>query len=151
MSSDFRDNNKQGLERRDFIKLGATGVVAGLAGCAAPMALDQTAGAETAVAGFSSESAALALENPPIPEASDLVDPEMVPVENWQEPWTWRPEEWPDAALDLNLVGNQNPGPSSSPGNPNATLFSFNGISPGPTIRVRSDANSKSSYETLWA
>ena len=32
MSSDSRDNNKQGLERRDFIKLGATGVVAGLAG-----------------------------------------------------------------------------------------------------------------------
>jgi len=28
--------NKNTIERRDFIKLGASGVVAGLAGCAAP-------------------------------------------------------------------------------------------------------------------
>ena len=59
--------------------------------------------------------------------------------ENWQEPWIWRPEEWPDELLGLNVVRKQNPGPSTTPGNRARSLFNYNGASPGPTIRVRGD------------
>ena len=59
--------------------------------------------------------------------------------ENWQEPWIWRPEQWPGDSLDLNIVRKQNPGPSTSPGNRTPSLFNFNGSSPAPTVRVRAD------------
>jgi FtsP/CotA-like multicopper oxidase with cupredoxin domain len=79
-------------------------------------------------------------ETEPVPpEVGDLVDPEKLQAETWQEPWTWRPEVWPGDSLELNVVGKQNPGLSPSSGNPNPSLFSFNGTSPAPTIRVRSD------------
>jgi FtsP/CotA-like multicopper oxidase with cupredoxin domain len=51
----------------------------------------------------------------------------------------WRPEEWPDGELVLNVTRHQNPGASPSPGNPAPSIFSYNGTSPGPTIRVRGD------------
>jgi FtsP/CotA-like multicopper oxidase with cupredoxin domain len=40
--------------------------------------------------------------------------------------------------LDLNLVEVQ-PGLPTSPGNNSSALFSFNGTSPGPTVRVKAD------------
>jgi FtsP/CotA-like multicopper oxidase with cupredoxin domain len=121
-------------ERRDFLKLGATGMVVTLAGCAAPARM-QTAPEATTVAGESMDEA-----EAPAPDIGNLVDPDDFPFwENWQEPWTWRPDRWPGEYLELNIVRNQNPGDSPSPGNPLPSLFSYNGASPGPTIRVRSD------------
>ncbi|HZD05954.1 MAG TPA: multicopper oxidase domain-containing protein, partial [Longimicrobiales bacterium] len=55
-------------------------------------------------------------------------------------PWVWRPGDWPDRSLELNVVEHQNPGPPPSPGNPFPSLFSFGGTTPGPTIRARGDA-----------
>ena len=68
-----------------------------------------------------------------------MVDPTQLFAGNWQEPWVWRPDHWPGAALELNVVANQSPGHSTSPGNPTPSLFSYNGSSPGPTVRVRGD------------
>lgn len=132
-SSDHPPDNR----RRELLKLGAAGVVGSLAACAVP--------------GVHREGDNGALQAPPVPdrglsesapippEVGNLVDPELLAAETWQEPWTWRPELWPGDALELNVVENQSPGPSPSSGNPNAALFSFNGISPGPTVRVRGD------------
>jgi FtsP/CotA-like multicopper oxidase with cupredoxin domain len=130
-----------GIERRDFLKLGATGVIASVAaGCTTATVMGTQAGEKPAGTG---KGAAGATGGSPaateVPEVGDLVDPELVRAENWQEPWTWRPGSWPDAALDLNVVRSQNPGFSTSPGNPRPSLFSYNGTSPGPTIRVQQD------------
>ena len=123
------DSNK-GLGRREFIKLGAGGLTASLAGCVATPAADD---ATTTTAVPNTEALA-----PPAPPG-DLIDPTQLQAGNWQEPWVWRPERWPGAPLELNVVANQSPGHSPSPGNPAPALFSYNGASPGPTVRVRSD------------
>lgn len=60
-------------------------------------------------------------------------------VETWTEPWVWRPSDWPGQQLDLNVVENENPGPIVGAGNASAVLFSYNGGTPGPTIRMRGD------------
>jgi hypothetical protein len=125
------------LERRKFLKLGATGVAVSLTGCAtAGVPEPAVAPAETASPAASPSPGPVA---PSTPEVGSLVNPLNTPAETWQEPWTWRPQDWPTGKLELNVVENQNPGALPSPGNPTPALFSFNGISPGPTIRVRSD------------
>jgi FtsP/CotA-like multicopper oxidase with cupredoxin domain len=128
-----------GLERRDFIKLSAAGVAVSLTGCATSESKPQTPPdtGDTAATATTPPQA----KKPSIPEVGNLIDPAFVNMETWQEPWTWRPELWPGANLELNLVENQNPGNSPSPGNPTSALFSYNGTSPGPTVRVRSDGN----------
>lgn len=137
MTTDARENNKKGLERRDFLKLGAAGVTATLVGCAIA---EKGAQAPTATPGPPAVTPETAAQmKAKIPEVGDLIDPLTARAENWQEPWTWRPELWPGSNLDLNVVENQNPGDSQSPGNPTPSLFSYNGTSPGPTVRVRSD------------
>ncbi len=115
MSSKNRNNNKNGLERREFLKMSATGIAVYLSGCTPDILIPR-----------------------PV-DSVDIIDPEFARAANWQEPWTWRPELWPDAQLNLNVVRSQNPGLSPSPGNPAPMLFSYNGSSPGPSIRVRSD------------
>ncbi len=70
--------------------------------------------------------------------------PGSPPPETWNEPWVWRPSDWPGQALELNVVENENPGATVGFGNPSAVLFSYNGSTPGPTIRMRGD-------ETLFA
>ena len=130
-------NKHHGLERREFIKLGAAGVAASLTGCA--VSGDKADASPEGNNPGSIQSTTPGPKKPAIPEVGSLIDPEMAPAENWQEPWTWRPELWPDSSLDLNVVENQNPGNSSSPGNPTPTLFSYNGTSPGPTVRMRND------------
>lgn len=142
MSKHLPDGPKD-VERRQFLKLGVTGMAASLAGCttsAAPAAVTPPVPTPTEPAS-PPEPAAPAQEAPAPPEVGDLVDPLAVPSESWQEPWTWRPEHWPDASLELNVVQNQNPGVSPSPGNPTPAIFSFNGSSPGPTVRVRADGS----------
>ena len=75
---------------------------------------------------------------PPKPPAADgVVNLAAKTIEDWSEPWIWRPSEWPNQSLALNLVGNAHPPRATSTGNPYTPLFSFNGVSPGPTIRLR--------------
>ncbi len=59
--------------------------------------------------------------------------------ESWNEPWVWRPSDWPGDTLGLNVVENQNPGAVIGFGNPKNALFSYGGTTPGPTIRMRGD------------
>jgi len=129
------NNKKSGLQRREFIKLSAAGLAASL-GVRAQTTDDETGSQveQAAEAGPSGQ------QTPPgTPEVGDLVDPVPFFYENWQEPWLWRPERWPGASLELNVVRTQNPGLAPSPGNIAPSLFSFNGQSPGPTVRVASD------------
>jgi len=134
---DYTDKKRPSHKRREFIKLGVAGVAGSLAACVAPQG--QEAAMAAPAGGSPVPDRGLSEVEPAPPDAGELVDPQSLPAETWQEPWTWRPEEWPDDSLELNSVGNQSPGMSPSPGNPNPTLFSYNGISPGPTIRVRGD------------
>ena len=76
------------------------------------------------------------------PVANPLPQPDLIPataVETWNEPWVWRPSDWPGQQLELNVVENENPGATVGFGNPNAVLFSYNGATPGPTVRMRGD------------
>ena len=74
---------------------------------------------------------------PPPPDATGIVDPSAIPAETWSEPWVWRPADWPGQALDLNVVERNEPDTAPSPGQIFPGQFSFGGISPAPTIRVR--------------
>lgn len=62
-----------------------------------------------------------------------------VQTETWNEPWVWRPSDWPSDTLGLNVIENQNPGAVIGFGNPNHVLFSYGGSTPGPTIRMSGD------------
>ncbi|HEY2434026.1 MAG TPA: multicopper oxidase domain-containing protein [Vicinamibacterales bacterium] len=62
-----------------------------------------------------------------------------MPTETWTEPWVWRPADWPGQALDLNVVERNEPEKAPSLGQIFPGQFSFGGISPAPTIRVRGD------------
>ena len=135
MGSGASNNDKNSLPRRDFIKLGATGVAVSLAGCVPSSPDEPQQGAPSAAPGGSQGGA----DMPPTPDIDNLVDPTTLVTETWQEPWLWRPEQWPGEELELVVVRNQNPGQSPSPGNPAPAVFSFNGASPGPTVRVRND------------
>ncbi|MDX1381987.1 MAG: twin-arginine translocation signal domain-containing protein, partial [Xanthomonadales bacterium] len=123
MSNGGRDARKR-LQRRDFIRLTTA------AGAALPLTGFRPLGPRG---------------SPPAttPEPGDVVDPTQTVFETWQEPWTWRPELWPGDALDLSVVRGQNPGPPMSSGMETSSLFSFNGISPGPTVRMRGDGELK--------
>ena len=122
MSSESDKKNRNGLKRREFLKVSASSVAVYLTGCAPDVLIP----APTSLI--------------PVPADTDNVsDPRLAWAESWQEPWTWRPEQWPDSNLDLNVVRSQNPGLSPSQGNILPMLFSFNGTSPGPSVRVRND------------
>ncbi len=76
--------------------------------------------------------------------ATPVATPAPTPIdasatETWVEPWVWRPSEWPGQQLEMNVVENQSPGDIVGYGNPSAILFSYNGATPGPTIRMRGD------------
>ena len=126
------ESGDRALERREFLKLGAAGVAATLGGCVA-VGDGRPDGSGQPVGEGGNSGAAM------VPEPGDLVDPADIRAESWHEPWVWRPDRWPGAQLDLNVVRTQNPGFATSAGNPTPSLFSFNGQSPGPTVRVRGD------------
>lgn len=75
----------------------------------------------------------------PAPDMSGVADPAAMTAETWSEPWVWRPADWPGQSLDLNVVERNEPEKAPSPGQIFPGQFSFGGISPGPTIRVRAD------------
>ena len=82
-------------------------------------------------------------QRPPEPPAPETIaNPATMRVEDWSEPWVWRPEEWPGQPLTLQIVGNRHLPRAVAPGNRFTPLYSFNGASPGPTIRTRGDARS---------
>jgi FtsP/CotA-like multicopper oxidase with cupredoxin domain len=132
------------IDRRKFIRFGATGLALSVGGAAIPRGTrgDEPSGPPSKNAGREAichearPQEAVPQEPPPV---GDLIDPVAVPTETWLEPWIWRPEEWPGDALDLNVIELQNPGPAPSPGNPFPSLFSYGGTSPAPTIRARGD------------
>ncbi len=132
-----KGKNRKGIERREFIKLGASGMAVTLTGCAVSGLMETDEGNKDSVAAAAAKSNTLAKQE--TPEVGKLIDPERARTEYWQEPWTWRPEQWPNESLELNVIRLQNPGPSTSPGNPVPAIFSYNGSSPAPTVRVRND------------
>jgi FtsP/CotA-like multicopper oxidase with cupredoxin domain len=114
------------LARRELLKLGVTGVAAlGSGGLTGTTGSAQTPGSGQG-------------RQPPQPPAPETVpDVAQMVAEDWTEPWIWRPSEWPNQSLALHIVSNAHPPRATSPGNRFTPLFSFNGSSPGPTIRMR--------------
>jgi FtsP/CotA-like multicopper oxidase with cupredoxin domain len=114
------------LARRQVLQLGLTGVAALGAGGLPGTSTAQTPGSGQGRA-----------PQPPAPDA--VPNLAVMTAEDWTEPWIWRPSDWPNQPLALNVVGNAHPPRATSPGNRFTPLFSFNGSSPGPTIRMRGD------------
>ena len=112
--------------RRKLLQYGAAGVTALGAGAATVLARGQQAASPPQTG------------PPPPPSANGVIDPATLPAETWSEPWVWRPSEWPGQSLDLNVVERNEPLKAPSPGQIFPGQFSFGGISPAPTIRVRS-------------
>lgn len=126
------------LDRRSVLQLGAASLAASVA-AGVPVRLgaarEQTPGSGQGGGGGQGPGA----RPPSPPDLSDVVDPSTLVDENWTEPWTWRPSDWPGASLDLQVVGNPHPPRSVTAGNDFTPLFSFNGTNPAPTIRMRGD------------
>jgi FtsP/CotA-like multicopper oxidase with cupredoxin domain len=116
------------MKRRELLQLGVGGVTAVVGAGSTPAA---SPAAQTPGSGQGR------LPKPPLPDAA--VDVGALRVEDWTEPWVWRPSDWPGQPLALNIVGNPHPPRAISPGNRFTPLYSFNGSSPGPTIRMRGD------------
>ena len=117
------------LARRELLQFGAAGLVAMGAAMRHPRRQERRR---------QDRARAQRPPQPPAPEA--IANPATMRVEDWSEPWVWRPEEWPGQPLALQIVGNRHVPRAVSPGNRFTPLFSFNGASPGPTIRTRGDA-----------
>lgn len=137
-NSDPAERDPDGMPRRDFLQLGATGLAASFA---APVAGGFASGSNghRSVAGPAPQQQV----GPAPPFLQGRPDPTTVQAETWLEPWTWRPGDWADGSLDLNVIRHQSPGPSPSRGTMSPLLFSFGGTSPGPTIRMRGDETLK--------
>ena len=115
--------------RRRLLQLGAAGVTAAL-----------SSGSSATLAGESQNPSPPAVpQAPPPPEATGVIDPSAMQFETWTEPWVWRPADWAGQALDLNVVERNEPERAPSQGQVFPGQFSFGGISPAPTIRVRGD------------
>jgi FtsP/CotA-like multicopper oxidase with cupredoxin domain len=116
------------IRRRQLLQLGVGSVAA---------ALGARSTSEASPAGQTPGSGQGRLPRPPLTDA--VVNVSAMRVEDWTEPWVWRPSDWPGQPLALNIVGNPHPPRAISPGNRFTPLYSFNGSSPGPTIRMRGD------------
>lgn len=123
---------RTGIGRRSLLQLGLMGAAAaGLRPFATAPAAAQPIGAE-------SEGCSPDVHQPPRPASLDAPVTPFNP-ETWNEPWVWRPSDWPGQQLDLNVVENENPGIPVGFGNPSSILFNYGGRTPGPTIRMRGD------------
>src|SRR5688572_18765022 len=112
MSNGAEDTRAAGISRRSFIRTAAIGAAA------VPMVASVVARAQSSTT---------------IPVVATDAS------ETWSEPWVWRPSDWPGQQLALNVVENENPGVIVGLGNPGDILFSYNGATPGPTIRMKGD------------
>ena len=122
----------QRIDRRSFLHGGLSGATAALL----PAAVEETQAAPAPQRGTHGGGRRKLLTAPP--DNSKPIQPSKA-TETWIEPWVWRPSDWPGEQLHLNVVENENPGPVVGFGNPNAVLFSYGGITPGPTIRMKGD------------
>ena len=123
---DSRSTRLQNPGRRKLLQAGAAGVTAALgSGVVSLAAREQQAQAPPAAP-------------PGPPSAAGVLDPASLPAETWCEAWVWRPADWPGQSLELNVVERNEPTKAPSLGQIFPGQFSFGGISPAPTIRVRS-------------
>jgi len=113
--------------RRKLLQLGAVGVSAALG-----------SGGSALLAHSRDSASQNPPTPPPTPDVAGIVDPSALAAETWCEAWVWRPADWPDQPLDLNVVERNEPDKAPSPGQIFPGQFSFGGISPAPTIRARS-------------
>ena len=129
-----------GLNRRAFLEASVKGVGVSAVGAAT---LGGWSLAETAVAGSNSEglgfASTLSADGQPT-SITVSIDPGTA-VDTWSEPWVWRPWDWPSGQLHLSLVENAAPVAVTGSGfeNVRPLLFSYGGITPGPTIRMFGD------------
>jgi len=101
------------MPRRDFLQVGAAGLASVVATPVSP-------------SGDAPSAPRQEQQARPSPQfLRGRPDPTAIPAETWLEPWCWRPIDWPDAALDLNVIRHQNPGPAPSRGSLSPSLFSF--------------------------
>ena len=128
---------KPHLTRRNFLQGAIVGAgVAGIAGLGALNSSPQTAIAQDAATATPTPVPTLQPTSTPQPT---YLPPETPLLDTWIEPWIWRPSDWPGQQLDLNIVENDHAGAAVSGANTGAFLFSYGGITPGPTIRMRGD------------
>lgn len=120
--------SKKGLNRRNFLGLSLA------AGAAVPLISNPLAAASTPEPSPAEEDfdAAATCNNCPIPTP-------LTAGETWDEPWVWNPGKWQGESLHLNIVEHQTPSSIVGLGNASAALFSYNGATPGPTIRMKGD------------
>jgi len=122
-------------DRRKLLQSGAAGLTAAIAASVSAGAQQQA----SPVPSTTQQAPPLIPATPP--NASGVIDPAALPAETWCEAWTWRPADWPGQALDLNVVERNEPTKAPSQGQVFPGQFSFGGISPAPTIRVRSGSS----------
>ncbi len=125
------EETPQGLGRRDFLQAGLLGVAATATGAVPALGKRSKKKPDDPKAPFCATS-------PPPPAPGPGIDPATA-RESWVEPWVFRPRDWPGEQLHLNVVENENQGPLVGLGNPGGVLFSYGGLTPGPTIRMRGD------------
>ena len=126
------------LQRREVLQAGLLGLAASAMGSGVTLAepLPEETGTTKAMDEACEDSPCK-----PQPSSVDGTPPISFKnaFENWNEPWVWRPDQWPGQQLDLNVVENQSPGIEVGLGNASSVLFSYGGNTPGPTIRMRGD------------
>ena len=132
-----RTDDGLSLSRREFLEVTAKGVgatalgatsAAALTGISSMSAADEAVKVGSCSDGSQSVSTTLA------------IDPETA-VDTWTEPWVWRPGDWPGGQVHFTVVENAAPVAVTGTGfeNVRPLLFSYGGITPGPTIRMRGD------------
>ena len=88
------------------------------------------------------EAAARTQRGQGVPRRGGAEIAETTSQDNWAEPWEWRPSDWPGQQLHLNVVKHAAPKAvfgDADTADSDTFLFSYNGTSPGPTIRMRGD------------
>ncbi len=131
---DQADEQTSGIKRRQFIQ----GALVGATAAAYPSAAQPQSGQRGSAQGGNRRSVGEQSVAPAPPPNVTPIDFSSL-QETWIEPWVWRPSDWTGQQLSLNVVENQNPGPPIGLGNIGASLFSYGGTAPGPTIRMRGD------------
>ena len=128
------------VKRRGFLQASVGVTALGTTGLAG---ISSLANAQTPViseTGFSRLCEPQQLRSLKLIAGQDPNDPSF-PVDTWAEPWVWRPSMWPSSQLHLDIVENAAPFAVTGTGfeNIRPLLFSYNGTTPGPTIRMNGD------------